>query len=301
MRPLIARRAAPTAPDPAPSRLSYRAQRLWLTPLFRKTIRVGLPAFAVAMFLGSVIADPANRQAMMDSMHEVKREIEDRPEFRLNVLGIAGAGPVVTEEVRAALALDLPLSSFDVDLEELRQRVEALPAVESADLRVQSGGYLAVDITERVPALIWNTRQGAVLIDAEGHFVAGLEDRPVETPLPIVAGDGADQVVGEALALVTAARPLGDRMRGLVRMGERRWDLVLTDDRRILLPARGAVAALDRALAMHDATDLLNRDVLRVDLRNPARLTVQLTPEALEDYRRIRALESQTLNGEQSG
>jgi cell division protein FtsQ len=77
--------------------------------------------------------------------------------------------------------------------------------------------------------------------------------------------------------------------------------VVLADERRIQLPERGAVQALDRALALDDATDILGRDVLRLDLRNPDRLTVQLTPEALEELRRLRVLELGGETGEQNG
>ncbi|NKX43863.1 cell division protein FtsQ/DivIB [Roseicyclus persicicus] len=322
MRPLIARRdtppltarrgpvAPPPAPppvaepvhrDPAPSIWSYRVQRLWLTPLFRRVLRVGVPSFALVFGTGLYFSDEGHRTAILDGLQEIRREIEARPEFRVNVLGIDGASDRLTAEIRGALALDLPVSSFDLDLEALRQRVEALPAVARADLRIQSGGYLAVRVTERVPALIWQTREGIVLIDREGHFVDALGDRQLEAPLPMVAGEGADRVVDEALALHAAAAPLGDRLRGFVRMGERRWDVVLTDDRRILLPERGAVQALDRALALQDATDILGRDVLRLDLRNPDRLTVQLTPAAIEELRRLRALERDTLTGGTSG
>jgi cell division protein FtsQ len=294
MRPLSARRAHATAPDPAPSRLTYRVQRLWLTPLFRALLRVGLPAFVLMMLIGSYVSDPDHRQAMLDGIHEIRREIEDRPEFRLTVLGITGASPDVTEQVRGALALDLPLSSFDVDLDDARARIEALPAVKSADLRVQTGGYLAVTVQERVPVVIWQTRDGAVLLDIEGEYIAALAQRQPDTALPSIAGDGADQRVPEALALLEAAAPLGDRMLGLVWMGERRWDVALRDARRILLPTERPAEALDRVLALHDVTDLLGRDVLRVDLRNPRRLTVQLTPEALTEYRRLQDIEART-------
>jgi cell division protein FtsQ len=68
----------------------------------------------------------------------------------------------VTEEVRATLALNLPVSSFDLDLNDLRTRVEALPAVASASVRNAGGGTLSVEVTERVPALIWQSRAGTV-------------------------------------------------------------------------------------------------------------------------------------------
>lgn len=289
------------ARDPAPSIWSYRVQRLWLTPLFRKVLRVGLPAFVLSFGALLYFGDEARRTAVWDAAQDIRREIESRPEFRVTVVGVEGASDPVIAEVRDALALDLPVSSFDLDLDALRARVETLPAVASADLRIQSGGYLAVRVVERVPALIWQTREGLALIDAEGHFVASLADRQLDHPLPAVAGEGADLVVAEALALHAAAAPLGDLLLGLVRVGERRWDVVLRDGRRILLPAQGAQQALDRALALQDVSDILGRDVLRIDLRNPDRLTVQLTRPALEELNRLRALDRDTASGEQNG
>ncbi|MCU4652887.1 cell division protein FtsQ/DivIB [Roseibacterium sp. SDUM158016] len=288
MRPLIARRETGPVPlprprpDPAPSRLTYRAQRLWLTPFFRMILRVGLPVFAMLFAALWFATDEEKVNALRDQVAEVRREIEDRPEFRVNLLSIEGASPAVTEEVRGALALDLPVSSFDIDLEALRARVEALPAVASASVRIAGGGYLSVDVAERVPALIWQTRTGTVLIDAEGHFVAALADRVPEAPLPMVAGAGADLAVDEALRLLAAAAPLGDRVRGLVRVGQRRWDVVLRDGPRILLPAAAPRAALDEVLLLQDVQQILDRDLVRIDMRNPSRMTVQLTPDALE-------------------
>jgi len=301
MQPLNTRRGpAPQRPaDPAPSIWSYRAQRLWLTPVFRKVLRVGLPFAALVLGVGLYFSSETNRTALWEGAQQIRREIEDRPEFRVNVLGIDGASDALTADIRGALALDLPISSFDLELEELKTLVEALPAVASADLRIQSGGYLAVRVTERVPVMVWQNRAGPVLIDADGHFVAALGDRLLDRVLPVVAGEGADRVVEEALALHAAAAPLGERLQGLVRMGERRWDVVLTDGRRILLPEDGPIAALDRALALNDVTDILERDILRIDLRNPDRLTVQMTPAAQEELRRLQQLETQ--NGRQSG
>jgi cell division protein FtsQ len=33
--------------DPAPTKMAYRMERLWLTPVFRALMRVGVPAFAI--------------------------------------------------------------------------------------------------------------------------------------------------------------------------------------------------------------------------------------------------------------
>ncbi|HID67823.1 MAG TPA: FtsQ-type POTRA domain-containing protein [Roseibacterium sp.] len=303
-RPLIARRSV-TPPaarhDPAPSRLNYRVTRLWLTPVFRKALHIGIPLFALLAAVTWYLSDEARIAGLFDAAYEIRREVENRPEFRVNVLGIDGASDHVTEEVRAALAIDLPISSFDLDLEDLRFRLEALPAVRTADLRIQSGGYLAVRIDERVPAALWLTHEGLSIVDDEGIFVAGFGTRELASPLPLIGGEGANLVVAEALRLVDASAPLGARVHGFVRMGERRWDVVLTNGTRILLPETGARAALDRVLALNDVGEILARDVTAVDLRNPGRVTVRLSEEAMNELRRMRALAAQQSDGDRRG
>lgn len=303
MRPLIALRttAQPAPHDPAPSKLSYRVTRLWLTPIFRKALHIGIPLFALFTAIAWYLSDETRITGLFDAAYEIRREVENRPEFRVNVLGIDGASEDVTEQVRAALALDLPISSFDLDLDELRGRLEALPPVRTADLRLQSGGYLAVRIDERVPAALWLTHEGLSIVDGEGHFVAGFGTREQENPLPLLGGEGANLVVPEALRLIEAADTLGDRLHGLVRMGERRWDVVLTNGTRILLPEAGAYAALDRVLALHDVGEILSRDVTAVDLRNPGRLTVRLTDDAMDELQRMRALAAERSEEGQRG
>ena len=119
---------------------------------------------------------------------------------------------------------------------------------------------------------------------------AELAGRAARPDLPVIAGQGAPEHISEALQLIAAAAPLGDRLRGLVRLGDRRWDVVLTRDQRILLPETGAVRALERVIALETAQELLARDISRVDLRLPHRPTVRMKKGAAEDLVRIRAL-----------
>ncbi|MFT5868966.1 MAG: cell division protein FtsQ [Paracoccaceae bacterium] len=284
--------------DPAPSRWAYRVHRLWLTPVFRALLRTGLPAFVLISLVGWYLSDPSRIQQVRDTVHDVRSQIEDRPEFRVNLMAVQGASPELADEIRSILSLDFPVSSFDLDLVDIRARVEGLDAVASADVRIRTGGHLTLSIDEREPVVIWRNRIELVLLDIEGHRVATMAERDLYTLLPIIAGEGAEMMVPEALALVEAARPLADNLRGLVRMGERRWDVVLTDGRRILLPSEDPVRVLERVLAVDDAQDLLARDVDRIDMRLPDRPSIQLTPHALSELRRMRTIQ---ISGEQNG
>lgn len=291
MQSLTAYRHPPRR-DPAPSRWAYRTQRWMLTPIFRAFLFRGLPLMLVLGGAALWVGHEPNRDALIATLTELREKFESRPEFQVSLARVDGASEALAEVVRAKLGLTLPMSSFDIDLEAVRARIETLDAVKSADLRVRSGGVLEVVITERMPVAIWRTEDGLTLIDDEGHRVAGLISRSDRPDLPVIAGEGADKVTAEAIALVAAAGPLIPRLRGLVRMGERRWDIVLDRHQRIQLPEKNPVEALERLLALDHAQDLLNRDILTVDLRSDRRPTLRLTPHALAEARRAQGLET---------
>jgi cell division septal protein FtsQ len=190
--------------------------------------------------------------------------------------------------IRARLTEELPQSSFRLDLPALRAEIEAYDSVAEASLRLGAGGEMIATIRERAPVVVWHSGTERQLLDLDGHRVAILAPNAQVPALPLIAGDGAQAHVREALALLDAAQPLGERLRGLVRVGERRWDVVLDRDQRIRLPEQGAMQALERALALDDAQDLLARDVLSVDLRNPTRPVLHVSQGAIETMRAIR-------------
>lgn len=281
MRPMIPRA------DPAPSRLSYRLHRWMLTPLYRRLIRIGLPVLAVVGLCTGYLWDQARREALIGQVAEIRRQIETRPEFMVNLLAVEGASLGVQEDIREIFPYDLPASSFDLDLDAIRVIIEDLPAVARASVRIRQGGVLTVEITERVPVALWKTPEGFQVIDVEGVVIDGVANHAARPELPVLTGEGADRQVAEALEILAAAAALQRELRGLVRMGERRWDLVLGDGRRILLPEVDPVRALERVIVLNTAQEMLDRDVGVVDMRIAARPTLRLNSDAMEEWWRI--------------
>ena len=267
--------------DPAPSVWSYRYQRLMLTPFYRRLIRIGIPLGVMALTTLLWLSSEANRATLAATVEHLKDKVQQRPEFMITSVEITGADRALTAAIGEIARLDLPVSSFDLDLDALRGTVTALTAVRSAELRVHPGGRLEVQVVQRVPVAVWRYADGLRLIDAEGVMTGMITERADRSDLPLIAGDGAKDAIDEALALFAAAAPIAPRVRGLVRMGERRWDMVLDGDARILLPTEGAVPALERVIALHRAQEMLDRDISVVDMRLEDRPTIRLNPPAL--------------------
>ncbi|WP_170784132.1 cell division protein FtsQ/DivIB [Ruegeria lacuscaerulensis] len=270
--------------DPAPSRLSYRIQRWMLTPSIRRGLKYGLPVFAICAATTLYFSAEDRREAVVAYVNDIKTSIQQRPEFMVNLMAIDGAGTNLSEDIREVVPLDFPISSWDLDAEQIRDTITGLDPVKSATVRIRPGGILQVDVVERQPVVVWRTRSGTELLDETGAHVERIASRKDHAHLPLIAGKGADGHVDEALQLLTTARSLGARVRGLVRIGERRWDLVLDRGQRIMLPTERPVRALEHVLAVNEVQDLLERDVAVVDMRLGQRPTIRMTKAASDDW-----------------
>ena len=274
--------------DPAPSRLAYRLNRLWLRPSVRNAVRVWLPLIACVLGFTYWMAAGDRIQRINDKIASIQTSIEERPEFMVKLMAIDGASPDLSRAVRDVMPVEFPVSSFDLDLEAMKRDVQELESVKQADIRILPGGLLQVNVTERLPVVIWRGPDGLELLDEFGVRVAGLAERKLRADLPVIAGEGAPDQVSEALKILQATRVMKDRVLGLVRVAELRWDLVLISGLRVMLPESRPLDALDRVLALDEAQELLARDVTHVDLRHGARPTLRLSTNAIEELRVMR-------------
>jgi cell division protein FtsQ len=274
--------------DPAPSRLRYRLTRLWLRPSFRRLVNFGVPMLAGVLAATTLMAEFDLRTRAAVAVERIREAIVDRPQFTITRIDIPDVSQDLAEQIRVAAFVPLPASSLAVDVGAVRDRIEALDAVERARVRALASGVLEIRAIERVPVVVWRSEAGLQLLDQGGVRVAEVDSRVRRPDLPLLAGEGAAAHVPEALALLDAARPVLDRVRGLVRVGERRWDLVLDRNQVIRLPEEGALAALGRVMAMNAAEELLARDVAVVDLRDPRRPMLRLTEHAISELERLR-------------
>lgn len=276
--------------DPAPSRLRYRLTRLWLRPWLRRAVNFGLPMLAGVLAAWTLLAEFDVRARLGAAAAGLREAVVDRPQFTIARFEIPDVSPDLAEAIRVAAFVTLPASSLEISVGQVRNRVEALDAVERARVRALPSGALEIRAIERIPVVVWRTRDRIELLDRAGVRVAEVDGRLRRPDLPLIAGPGADVHVPEALELLEGAAPVAGRVRGLVRVGERRWDLVLDRGQIIRLPEADPTAALSRVMALDASDQLLARDLAVVDMRDPQRPMLRLTDYAAEELRRLREM-----------
>lgn len=266
--------------DPAPSRLGFRLKRLWRSARFRRAATVKAPVAAMLVALAWAGAQSDFREAALRAVTEAREAVTSRPEFAIRRIEVRGAGPDVAAEIETALAPWRGASSLGADVDAIRDAVSGLGWVGAASVRLSAPETMIVTVEERRPALVWRRGETLTLLDASGAVIAPLGRRAARADLPLVAGEGADRAAAEALEIFAAAAGLGPRLRGLVRIGERRWDAVLHEGPVAMLPAAGAADAMGYLAALDAGERLTRRAVTHVDLRIAGRPTLRLTPEA---------------------
>ena len=244
------------------------------------------------MVAGTVIFSVSNndtiREIFQTKSTQMYEAVSARPELQVTKVVFPDVSDDLQQQILTVTGLKFPISSMKLDVGALKRAVETLDAVETAQVRVLGGGALEILTVERDPIMVWRDGDVLRLIDNEGRRVADIARRSARVDLPLIVGLGADLEVAEAMNLIRVAAPISDRVRGLVRIGERRWNLVLDRGQTIMLPEFGAVSALRRVIGLHQAEDLLNRDVLSVDMRNSNRPILRLTDKAISELRRLR-------------
>lgn len=180
-----------------------------------------------------------------------------------------------------AVALDQESMAMpNVDIDEIRRRVEAFPWVGEARVSRRLPDTLVVAITERVPSAIWQHNQQLFLVDTEGEV---LEEVPLDAmpDLPLIIGPGANRQVANFETLMDRAPALKPLLEGATWVGNRRWDLRFSSGEVLALPEgqEEAARALVRFARMDGVTGLLGEGAQRFDMRVPERFVVRVPQE----------------------
>jgi cell division protein FtsQ len=192
---------------------------------------------------------------------------------------ISGIAELREREVLATAGIDPRVSLAFLDVTEARRRLEAHPLVAEASVRKLYPGEVTIQITERDPFALWQLNGEVSLISADGAIIDQLQDARF-AHLPLVVGPDANKRARDYVALLAEAGPLRTRIRGATLVSGRRWTLKLDNGLDIRLPEENAAEAMARFVRLNREHNLIDKDVIAIDMRQPDRVTMRLTEEA---------------------
>ncbi len=220
--------------------------------------------------------------------------------FVITDVDINGNKRLVKKEVLKILGLDTAESIFTFDVDRARFLLEQQAWVQSANIQKIYPNRVRISVVEREPYAIWQHDGVMDIIDDTGRVILPFKGG-VARELPLVVGKGAQNAAKMFLQELSIYPQLYSRVRAFVRVGERRWDLVLDNGVRVMLPEKSALERLSSLLKTETAQDLFSRDILSLDLRLSDRITVSLSDEALARRAAVVAEEERILKARKAG
>ncbi len=196
--------------------------------------------------------------------------------FSVTDIFIDGRVRTPLSDIKKALHVRQGMPMTKVNMPEIYNNLLKLPWIKHAQIHRQLPNLLYVRILEKNPIALWQKDGKHHPIDEKGNIINtsadGLEY------LIITVGDDAPRHTPELVNEISQYKELARRTMFAVRIGGRRWNLILdhvTTGLIIELPEENIHEALERLEKLDEKHHLLNRQLSLIDLRLPDRLIVQ--------------------------
>jgi cell division protein FtsQ len=218
--------------------------------------------------------------------------------FAVEDVKVSGNSETSEIDILQLIGLDGTTSLVALDIDAARQKIAALPWVESVEVRKVYPKTIEVKLKEREAYAIWQHGAELSLVEKGGAVIAPLRDNKF-SQLPLVVGRGAEVAAASLDAEFSNWPDIKARVKAYVWISGRRWDLHMDNGVVVKLPEDDVDQALARLSKFNKDQALLDRDIAAVDLRLSDRMAVQLTPEAME--RRQLVLDQRTKDLKKAG
>lgn len=257
----------------------------WLRRPLRVFSRLGegaytAPRFAATILSVVLLSSSATYGAYIGGqLDDFVQGVTARTGFAVDQIRVVGNQHTSEIDILDRLDLNGWTALVGLDVIDARERISALPWVQHATVRKVYPNTLEVRIDEREPFAIWQQGQSLSVIEKSGRVIAPFTGGRLAA-LPLIVGVGAPENAPSLVARIEQVPELAGRVKGYVRIGERRWDLYLDNGVKVKLPELDIDAALERLARMDREQGLLGRDIVAVDLRISDRVALELSPDA---------------------
>ena len=187
------------------------------------------------------------------------------------------------------------MSSYDVNLLELESKIESMNEVKNVDLYIAEN-IIHIQVQPREPAFYWLNTNSLELLDPDGVSMGIVESGRTNLDLPLIAGVGAAIAIDEAFFIYKNSNSFSKEILGLVRIGERRWDIILKNGRKIMLPGDELTTVYKKLIMEDKVKKLLSVSYSLLDLRNPSRMIIRRKKDINEAVEiKLRTLEEEEI------
>ena len=202
--------------------------------------------------------------------------------FTIHDITIEGRQRTTREEIINILGLGSDSNILEINLSDIKKRVESLPWVKKATIeRTFLPNTIHIKIIEKEISALWQSDKKFHPIDMDGSVIP-IDFKPTG-PVLIITGSKAPENFKDFFHVVKKDEAVFKRIKAASFVSERRWNLILDSVETgilIKLPEENMEAAWKKLLKLDATQSLLKRKLTIIDLRLPDKVTVELGKSA---------------------
>ncbi len=252
---------------PRPSKIRYRLERVWLRLWLRKLILYLSLILVFSTFCLLIFVYSNDWIRLKEYKNFFNNYIFERPELSVSKLEIKTTNLDLVNQINAILKLSFPINSIKLDINHIQKIINQIDSVESSNVRIKDSGVLLVEVIERKPVAVYRENDDLTLIDLKGYKINNIFSRNDRKDLPLIVGTEGNYQVKEALEIYQLLSIYLNEIRGLIRIGERRWDIIFKNNKRVKLPEKHPKRSLRNFLSSDKSYLISSNDFVIIDLR----------------------------------
>jgi len=254
--------------DPAPSRLSYKINRLFYRLWFKlllMTVFLALSVLLAKKFFYKNIDLNAEIRSLSKESSDLYKGLT---ELSIRKILVNGAQDSLRKEI-ITLVEDAANKGFSaLKAQTLREKIEEIKKVKKAFVKLSTDGIVIVNVIERKEAIVFFNNDLYEVLDSNGVILTINQNYEGLSSFPLLVGKNGSKNIPELIALVNEIGSYESEVLYYEWVGERRWDIHMKNDLVFKLPENNLSKGLEVMRMFLNETNRPLKPIVSVDLRN---------------------------------
>ena len=157
---------------------------------------------------------------------------------------------------------------FDVDLFKIHNNLLLNEWIETVKIERTLPSSIKIQIIEKKPVAIWQTKLGNMLITKDGSIISNTNVTTFKDSLPIIIGEGANKNAFLILQILKKNPDLYNNVWSISYINKRRWNVHLKQGVIVILPKKQIHAAWTKIDFLQRKYKILDIGLTEIDIRN---------------------------------
>ena len=222
--------------DPAPSKLSYKLNRLFYK-LWFKTLSILILLALCGLLAKNFLYKNIDVSAEIKFLREESSELyKDLTELTISRIVVKGAQEPLKEEIKMLIKTSANEEFSALKAKSLQEKIKEIKKVKEAVVKFSTDGSVIVNVIERKQVAVFLNNNLYEVLDRNGVVLSVYSDYRGLSKFPLVVGKFGSRNITDLLTLVNDIGLYGSEVLYYEWVGERRWNVHMKSDLVFKLP-----------------------------------------------------------------